>query len=61
MQQLRYSGMCTALELMQHGFPTRISFEELYNRYSPYMPLAIAKLKPILFCEALLVALGIVF
>ncbi len=112
MTQLRYNGMCTALELMQYGFPTRIGFEELYaryvcfciyiylpkptrsrympvrsiydlfktkdtnhlpliwfdliwfdliciNRYSPMMPLVISKLKPITFCEAVLVALDL--
>jgi len=59
MQQLRYNGMCTALELMQIGFPTRIAFDELYVRYAPYMPLIIANLKPITFCEALLVALDL--
>jgi len=59
MTQLRYSGMCTALILMQAGFPTRISFEDLYERYSAKMPPAIARLKPITFCEALLVALDL--
>jgi len=33
MVQLRYSGMCTALILMQAGFPTRISFDDLYERF----------------------------
>jgi len=32
MTQLRYSGMCTALVLLQAGFPTRISFDDLYER-----------------------------
>eukprot|EP01119_Soliformovum_irregulare_P017875 TRINITY_DN5376_c0_g1_i2.p1 TRINITY_DN5376_c0_g1~~TRINITY_DN5376_c0_g1_i2.p1 ORF type:complete len:1547 (+),score=636.99 TRINITY_DN5376_c0_g1_i2:113-4753(+) len=59
MTQLRYNGMCTALELMQVGFPTRIAFDELYVRYSPFLPLAFANLKPIIFCEALLVALDL--
>lgn len=33
MTQLRYNGMCTALELMQAGFPTRIGFDELHARF----------------------------
>ena len=33
MTQLQYSGMCAALLLMQAGFPTRISFVELHERY----------------------------
>eukprot|EP00050_Salpingoeca_kvevrii_P012733 m.24471 g.24471 ORF g.24471 m.24471 type:complete len:1371 (-) comp4280_c0_seq1:120-4232(-) len=57
--QLRYSGMCAALLLMQAGFPTRISFQELFNKYAPKMPQMMAKLKPITFCEALLVALDL--
>eukprot|EP01114_Cavostelium_apophysatum_P003447 TRINITY_DN1333_c0_g1_i2.p1 TRINITY_DN1333_c0_g1~~TRINITY_DN1333_c0_g1_i2.p1 ORF type:complete len:1215 (-),score=439.37 TRINITY_DN1333_c0_g1_i2:120-3764(-) len=59
MTQLQYNGMCTALELMQIGFPTRISFDELYARYSPFMPPTLSKLKPVTFCEAVLVALDL--
>lgn len=59
MTQLRYSGMCAALQLMQAGFPTRISFLELKSLYSPKMPAMLARLNPITFCEALLVALDL--
>ena len=59
MQQLRYSGMCTALQLMQQGFPTRVSFDELYARYKDRMPAKVASLAPNQFCEALLVALDL--
>jgi myosin-6 len=59
MTQLRYSGMCAALILMQAGFPTRVSFQELYDRYKPHMPRQLLKLKPITFCEAILVALDL--
>lgn len=38
MVQLQYSGMCAALVLMQAGFPTRVSFDELYSRYASKMP-----------------------
>jgi myosin-6 len=57
MTQLRYSGMCAALLLMQAGFPTRVSFDEMYMQYSGRMPVSLQRLKPKLFCEALLVAL----
>lgn len=59
MTQLRYSGMCAALVLMQAGFPTRVSFQDLYDRYKPHMPRQLLKLKPITFCEAILVALDL--
>jgi myosin-6 len=59
MTQLQYSGMCAALLLMQAGFPTRISFVELHERYAPLMPAMMTRLKPITFCEALLVALDL--
>eukprot|EP00040_Diaphanoeca_grandis_P039058 m.258055 g.258055 ORF g.258055 m.258055 type:complete len:1513 (+) comp36042_c0_seq1:104-4642(+) len=59
MLQLRYSGMCAALDLMQAGFPTRVAFTELYSRYAPRMPPQLKRLKPITFCEALLVALDL--
>lgn len=59
MTQLRYSGMCAALLLMQAGFPTRIRFEDLYDQFAPRMPRMMAKLKPQTFCEALLVALDL--
>ena len=72
--------MCAALLLMQAGFPTRISFEDLYqrygfvlliasrglflivadfSRYSNRMPIALSRLKPTVFSEALLVALDL--
>jgi len=57
--QLRYSGMCAALRLLQAGFPTRISFEELHQRFKPRMPAMLQKLRPITFCEAVLVALDL--
>lgn len=57
--QLQYSGMCAALLLMQAGYPTRYAFDVLYDRYAKLMPAMLRKLKPITFCEALLVALDL--
>ncbi|XP_015186315.1 PREDICTED: myosin heavy chain 95F isoform X1 [Polistes dominula] len=52
--QLRCSGMTSVLELMEHGYPSRVPFQELYNMYKSYLPPELAKLEPRFFCEALL-------
>lgn len=52
--QLRCSGMMSVLELMEHGYPSRVPFQELYNMYKSYLPPELAKLDPRFFCEALL-------
>lgn len=52
--QLRCSGMTSVLELMEHGYPSRVPFQELYNMYKSYLPPELAKLDPRFFCEALL-------
>ncbi|XP_034934309.1 myosin heavy chain 95F isoform X2 [Chelonus insularis] len=52
--QLRCSGMTSVLELMEHGYPSRVPFQELYNMYKIYLPPELAKLDPRFFCEALL-------
>lgn len=54
MNQLRCSGMTSVLELMEHGYPSRVPFHELYNMYKTYLPPELAKLDPRFFCEALL-------
>jgi myosin heavy subunit len=60
LMQLRYSGMCAALELLQAGFPTRCSFEDVYMRYKEAFPAGLfSRLSPALFCEAVLVALDL--
>ncbi|XP_008557651.1 myosin heavy chain 95F isoform X2 [Microplitis demolitor] len=55
--QLRCSGMTSVLELMEHGYPSRVPFQELYNMYKSYLPPELAKLEPRFFCEALLQSL----
>ncbi|XP_043272163.1 myosin heavy chain 95F isoform X2 [Venturia canescens] len=52
--QLRCSGMTSVLELMEHGYPSRVPFQELYNMYKSYLPPELARLDPRFFCEALL-------
>ncbi|XP_011152239.2 myosin heavy chain 95F isoform X1 [Harpegnathos saltator] len=54
MSQLRCSGMTSVLELMEHGYPSRVPFHELYNMYKSYLPPELARLDPRFFCEALL-------
>jgi len=39
---------------MEHGYPSRVPFHELYNMYKSYLPPELAKLDPRFFCEALL-------
>lgn len=52
--QLRCSGMTSVLELMEHGYPSRVPFQELYNMYKSYLPPELVTLEPRFFCEALL-------
>ncbi|XP_046613209.1 myosin heavy chain 95F isoform X2 [Neodiprion virginianus] len=55
--QLRCSGMTSVLELMEHGYPSRVPFQELYSMYKTYLPPELVKLDPRFFCEALLYSL----
>lgn len=51
--QLRCSGMTSVLELMEHGYPSRVPFVELYNMYKSYLPPELARLDPRFFCEVI--------
>jgi myosin heavy subunit len=58
--QLRYSGMCAVLVLMQKGFSTRCTFEDIYQRYHHNFPAKFFdRLSRGTFCEAILVALDL--
>ncbi|KAG9511399.1 Unconventional myosin-VI, partial [Fragariocoptes setiger] len=59
LSQLRCSGMNSVLELMQHGYPSRSSFNDLYNSYKKYLPAELARLDSHLFCRALFKAIGL--
>eukprot|EP00741_Cyanophora_paradoxa_P010959 tig00020553_g10595.t1 len=59
LNQLRASGMLEAIPLLHAGYPTRCTFEALYQRYKSSAPEALRKLKPARFAEVLLVALGV--
>lgn len=53
LMQLKCSGMTTVLELMEHGFPSRAPFTELYSMYKEYLPKELKVLEPRTFCEVI--------
>ncbi|OQR72193.1 myosin heavy chain 95F-like [Tropilaelaps mercedesae] len=59
LSQLGCSGMTSVLELMQMGFPSRVPFKELYEKYKGFLPKELASLDPRLFCKTLFKALGL--
>lgn len=59
LMQLKCSGMTTVLELMEHGYPSRTPFSELYNMYKQFLPKELVKLTPKVFCEAMLHSLNL--
>jgi myosin-6 len=59
LSQLQCSGMTSVLALMQQGFPSRTSFQDLYNMYKSHMPPTLVRLDPRMFCKALFKALNL--
>ena len=67
LQQLRCSGTIEAVQLMAGGYPTRIPFQAIYDRYAQHMPqLATIRvrghayqLEHAVFCEMLVLALDV--
>lgn len=53
LMQLKCSGMTTVLELMEHGYPSRAPFAEIYEMYKNYLPKELIQLSPKIFCEVL--------
>lgn len=51
LMQLKCSGMTNVLELMEHGYPSRTPFAELYSMYQQYLPRELKQLNPRTFCE----------
>ena len=43
--QLRHTGMLQCCELLKHGFPTRISYTEVVERYAPHLPPDVGRLR----------------
>lgn len=52
--QLNSSGTTSALKVMEHGYPSRVPFDELYKMYWNFLPPKLEKLDPKVFCEAML-------
>ena len=42
--QLRHTGLLQCCELLKHGYPTRIAFSEVAQRYTPILPPAVVNL-----------------
>jgi myosin heavy subunit len=42
--QLRHTGMLQCCELLKHGYPTRIAYAEVRERYTPHLPTSVTKL-----------------
>lgn len=49
--QLQCSGMVSVLELMEHGYPSRAPFQQLFSMYASYLPPVLSRLAPKTFCE----------
>ncbi|XP_017783306.1 PREDICTED: myosin heavy chain 95F isoform X2 [Nicrophorus vespilloides] len=54
LMQLKCSGMTSVLELMEHGYPSRTPFAELYEMYKTYLPPELRSLRPKIFSECML-------
>jgi myosin-6 len=59
LSQLQCAGMVTVMDLMQGGFPSRTSFQDLYIMYKASLPPELASLEPRIFAKALFKALGL--
>lgn len=51
LMQLKCSGMTSVLGLMEHGYPSRAPFADLYSMYHNYLPKELKRLEPKIFCE----------
>jgi len=58
LSQLQCAGMVSVLDLMQGGYPSRTSFNDLYVMYEKVLPPALKALDPRTFAKALFKALG---
>lgn len=59
LSQLHCSGMDSVLKLMQQGYPSRSSFNDIYQTYKQLLPAELARLDSHLFCRALFKAIGL--
>ena len=52
--QLRHTGLLQCCELLKHGYPTRISYSEIAQRYTPVLPKELLALPCLASSERLL-------
>jgi len=57
--QLKCSGTLEAVELMQRGYPSRIPYASIHERYKSFMPDFVQALPPSEFVEAIALAFGV--
>ena len=57
--QLKCSGTLEAVELMQRGYPSRIPYSAIHERYKSFMPDFVQALPPSEFVEAIALAFGV--
>ncbi|XP_034117336.1 myosin heavy chain 95F isoform X1 [Drosophila nasuta] len=57
--QLKCSGTISVLELMEHGFPSRVLFADLYSMYKSVLPPELVSLPARTFCEAMFQSLNL--
>ncbi|CAF4765369.1 unnamed protein product [Pieris macdunnoughi] len=57
--QLQCSGTISVLALMEHGYPSRAPFNDLYQMYRQYLPPKLQTLSPKVFCQAIVHSFGL--
>jgi hypothetical protein len=57
--QLKCSGTLEAVELMQRGYPSRIPYSSIHEKYKGFMPPFVQELPPNEFVEAIALAFGV--
>ena len=59
LNQLKCSGTLEAVELMQKGYPSRIPYSSIHEKYKGFMPDFVQALPPSEFVEAIALAYGV--
>jgi myosin heavy subunit len=57
--QLRCGGLVEALRMLKLGYPSRVPFEQVYERYAPLINVGSPWVNRRNFCEAVLIAFGL--
>lgn len=58
LSQLLYCGTTNFLELLRSGYPSRVNFSDLYDKYKPFLSQELVCEDPKVFCTALLQSTG---